>query len=216
MVRLEPRTRVGLVDPGERVHRLSLARGVLHATIWAAPGQFLVDTPAAVAVDLGCAYTLEVAPDGSGLLRVEAGWVGFEHGGLRSLVPAGASCRTRPSLGPGVPRFDTAAPELAAALDALDAIGGDGAGADARVRALSLVLSHARPRDALSLWHLLDRLAGAERERAFSGLAALVPPPPGVTRAGILRGDAAMRDRWWDELGLGSAEFWRQWTRNTR
>ena len=39
--------------------------------------------------------------DGSGVLRVEAGWVGFEHRGVQSLVPAGAWCRTRPGRGPG-------------------------------------------------------------------------------------------------------------------
>jgi hypothetical protein len=217
VVRLEPATRVGLVDPGERAHRLALARGTLHAAIWAPPGQFLVDTPAALAVDLGCAYTLEVAPDGSGLLHVEAGWVGFEHGRLCSLVPAGASCRVRPRLGPGTPRFDTAATGLAAALDTLDALDGrDPAAAQAREHALSSVLSDARPRDALSLWHLLARLEGAERERAFDRLATLVPPPPGVTRDGIARGDEAMRDLWWDELGFGSSGFWRLWTHRTR
>jgi hypothetical protein len=210
-VRLEPGTRVGLVDAGRLAHRLSLARGTLHAAIWAPPGQFLVDTPSAVAVDFGCAYTLEVAPDGSGTLHVEAGWVGFERGGIRSLVPAGAWCPTWPGHGPGTPRFSTAAGRFAAALDTLDA--GDASGMpESRRDALDRVLSLARPRDALSLWHLLSRLEGAERARVFDSLAALVPPPADVTRAGILRGDAAMRDLWWDELGLGSAGFWRQWT----
>ncbi|HSD65558.1 MAG TPA: FecR domain-containing protein, partial [Vicinamibacteria bacterium] len=88
-VQLEPATRIGLVDAGDRSHRLALSHGVLHASIWAPPGQFLVDTPSAVAVDLGCRYTLDVAEDGSGLLRVQAGWVGFESRGLQSLVPAG-------------------------------------------------------------------------------------------------------------------------------
>ena len=31
-------------------------------------------------------------------------------------------------------------------------------------------------------------------------------------RAGVLGGDRAMRERWWDALGLGSSEFWRLWT----
>ena len=64
----------------------------------------------------------------------------------------------------------------------------------------------------IGAWILLSRLEGAERARVFDSLAALVPPPADVTRAGILRGDAAMRDLWWDELGLGSAGFWRLWT----
>ena len=207
-VQLEPATRVRLVDAGDRSHRLSLAHGLLHATIWAPPGQFLVDTPSAVAVDLGCRYTLEVAQDGAGLLRVEAGWVGFESRGLQSLVPAGAACPTRRGIGPGTPYYETAPDTLSRALAVLD-FGRDPA---ARDTALSTVLAAARERDALSLWHLLGRTDGSARGRVFDRLATFVPPPAGVTREGILRDDVAMRDAWWDELGLGSADFWRGWT----
>jgi FecR-like protein len=207
-VQLEPSTRVRLVDAGDRSHRLSLSRGLLHATIWAPPGQFLVDTPSAVAVDLGCRYTLEVAQDGAGLLRVEAGWVGFESRGLQSLVPAGAACPTRRGIGPGTPYYETAPEALSRALAVLD-FGSDPAERDA---ALAALLASARERDALSLWHLLARVDGDARGRVFDRLAALVPPPAEVTREGVLRGDAAMRDAWWDELGLGSADFWRGWT----
>jgi hypothetical protein len=207
-VQLEPLTRVGLVDPGERRHRLSLARGVMHATIWAPPGDFVVDTPSAVAVDMGCRYTLEVDATGAGLLRVEAGWVGFEHRGLQSLVPAGAMCATRTGVGPGTPHFETASTAFAQALQALDF----GPPGETRHAALERVLAEARPRDALSLWHLLARLDGKNRGRVFDRLKQLVPPPDVVTREGILRGERAMRERWWDELGLGSSEFWRMWT----
>jgi hypothetical protein len=207
-VRLEPATRVGLVDAGNRSHRLSLARGLLHATIWAPPGQFLVDTPSAVAVDLGCQYTLEVAEDGAGLLRVEAGWVGFESHGVQSLVPAGAACPTRRGIGPGTPYFETAPEGLSRSLAVVDF----GREASERDAALSKVLASVRERDAVSLWHLLSRVDGEARGRVFDRLATLVPPPAEVTREGILRGDLAMRDAWWDEIGLGSADFWRGWT----
>lgn len=208
-VQLEPATRVGLVDAGARSHRLALARGVMHATIWAPPGQFLVETPSAVAVDLGCRYTLEVGDDGSGLLRVEAGWVGFESRGLESLVPAGAACPTRRGIGPGTPYRETAPEALHRALAEIDF----GPDPGARSASLGVALAAAREPDALSLWHLLSRLDGEERGRVHDRLAALVPPPAGVTREGILHGDRAMRDAWWDELGLGSADFWRGWTR---
>jgi hypothetical protein len=208
-VRLEPGTRVGLLDAGTRTHRLSLARGTMHAVIWAPPGQFLVDTPSARAVDLGCRYTLEVDERGSGLLRVETGWVGFESRGLLSLVPAGAACPTRRGVGPGTPYFGTAPEALRRALAVVDF--GPTAG-DRRRAALDTALASARSRDALSLWHLLSRLEGPERGLVYDRLAALVPPPPGVTREGIERGTRAMRDAWWDELGLGSADFWRGFT----
>jgi hypothetical protein len=208
-VELEPGTRARLVDTGQRQHRLSLARGTLHALIWAPPGQFYVDTPSAVAVDLGCRYTIEVAADGSGVLRVEAGWVGVEHDGRVALVPAGAVGTTRPGRGPGTPHFEDASPHLVAALHVLDFGGGDRGARDA---ALEAVLATSRERDALSLWHLLQRLDATARGGVFDRLAALVPPPAMVTRDGILRGDRAMLDAWWEALGYGSAELWRTWT----
>ena len=207
-VQLEPSSRIRLVDGGRAVHRLSLARGVMHATIWAPPRQFIVDTPSAVAVDLGCRYTLEVTDDGSGVLRVEAGWVGVEQGGVRSLVPAGAVAATRAGRGPGAPHFADAPRTFVDALDVVDF----GPTREARARALDTVLAEARARDAISLWHLLARTDVDDRGRVHDRLAALVPPPAGVTRDGILNGDRPMLDAWWNALGLGSAEFWRDWT----
>ena len=166
-----------------------------------------------MAVDLGCRYTLEVDDAGSGLLRVETGWVGFESRGLLSLVPAGAACPTRRGVGPGTPYFETAPEALRRALAVVDF--GPATG-ESRRAALDTALASARERDALSLWHLLSRLEGPERGRVYDRLAALVPPPADVTREGIERGDRAMRDAWWDELGLGSADFWRDWTARWR
>jgi len=205
-VEIEPRTRLRLVDAGAAAHRLDLARGGLHARIWAPPGRFFVDTPAAMAVDLGCEYTLEVADDGSGLLRVLSGWVGFEYRGTESFVPSGAVCATRPGVGPGTPYYADAPAELKDALATLD-FGPAAAGPDALRRALAA----ARRADAVSLWHLLARRAAADRGLVYDRLAVLVPPPPGVTREGVIAGDHEMLDRWWEALDLGSAGWWRQW-----
>ena len=90
-----------------------------------------------------------------------------------------------------------------------------GGSPEVRRDALDRALADARERDALSLWHLLARLEPEGRGRVFDRLAQLVPPPEGVTRDGVVAGDRAMRDLWWDELGLGSSDFWRLWTRST-
>jgi hypothetical protein len=74
----------------------------------------------------------------------------------------------------------------------------------AAATALPQILALARPADAVTLWHLLARTAGAQRETVYDTLARLEPPPAGVTRAGILAGDRAMRLRWAEVLGLGS------------
>jgi len=202
-VEVEPRSRVGLVKASPGEHRLSLRVGTLHARIWAPPRLFFVDTPSATAVDLGCAYTLTVDEAGASRLTVTTGWVAFEHGGRESFVPEGAMCLTRPGIGPGTPYREDAPPVLRQALERLDF--------DQDPSALDDVLAAAGEKDALSLWHLLTRTSLVQRGLVYDRLAALLPPPAGVTREGIVSGDRDMLDRWWGELGLGSASWWRTW-----
>jgi hypothetical protein len=206
-VEVQPNTRLQVRTTRPEEHRLALDRGTIDVFIWAPPLRFFVDTVSAVAVDLGCAYTLRVDDSGAGLLRVTSGWVGFELEGRESFIPAGAVCETRPRVGPGTPHYADTSEAFARALATLDF----GVDAPARVAALDIVLAEARPRDAVSLWHLLTRLDGEGRARVYDRMAALVPPPAGVSRGGILAGDARMRDLWWNALGLETAEWWRLW-----
>jgi hypothetical protein len=203
-VEIDPNTRVRLVRAHETEHRLKLARGTLHATIWAPPRSFVVDTPSAVATDLGCTYTLEVDDAGIGRLHVTSGWVAFELKGRESFVPAGAMCETRPRTGPGTPYYEDAPTAVIQALAKFDFEGG-GPGT------LHVVLSKARQDDAFTLWHLLARVGDAERPLVYDRLADLAPAPEGVTRDGILRLDRDMLDLWWNELGLDDASWWRIW-----
>ena len=62
---LAPNSELHLPRRGPR-EPLSLAHGRMRAFIWAPPGNFVVSTPAAQTVDLGCEYDLTVNPDGSG------------------------------------------------------------------------------------------------------------------------------------------------------
>jgi hypothetical protein len=195
-VDIDENTRVRLVQTQPTEHRLELARGKMSAMIWAPPRLFFVDTPSAVAADLGCAYTLEVDDQGAGLLRVTSGWVALELQDRESMVPTGAACRTRPGVGPGTPYFEDAAPHFQAALEDLD-FKHDPA---VRVAALNVMLNEARPRDTLTLWHLLARVDNADRDRVYDKIASFVPPPEGVTREGVLKLDQGMLDRWKDAL----------------
>ncbi len=205
------------VDPGSRLRllqssgsrkRIALDRGTIHAAIWAPPGEFVVDTPSAVAVDLGCAYTLQVAPDGSGTLRTTLGWVGFERNGRESFIPAGAMCSTRPKTGPGAPYFEDASQAFRAALAQFDS---GVATPEARRAALHTILVEARKQDAFTLWHLLSRTEAAERAQVYDRLAALLPLPGGATPEGILQLDRRMLDLWWNAFDLGDISVWRRW-----
>jgi hypothetical protein len=204
-VDVDPNTRVQLIEAG-REHRMALDRGTIHARIWAPPKLFFVNTRAALAVDLGCAYTLQIDEQGAGLLRVTSGWVGLEREGRAAYVPEGAMCALRNDAGPGTPRYEDAPSGYGEALSALDF---SGANDPRRAAALDLVLSTARKRDAMTLWHLLTRGTADERARVYERLAVLVPPPDGVTRELILAGNRVALDRWWDHLGVDVRTWWR-------
>ena len=186
-----------------------LRRGRLHAFIWARPRDFVVDTPSARAVDLGCEYTLNVNAAGDGLLKVSMGWVAFQFAGHEAFIPAGAECVTRRRgalwAGPGIPFYEDAPDPFRRSLEMYE----DGSSA-----ALSAILADARPRDGLTLWHLLTRVAPSDRGRVFDRFAQLVTLPAEVSRAAAVSGDARTIDLCWNALNLEETGWWRGWERN--
>jgi len=192
-VEVRPETRVQLVVASATEHRLALARGVIDAKVDAVPRLFFVETPAGTAIDLGCAYTLETDSLGKGLLHVTGGEVEFQTGQRMARVPLGALVQIRPASGPGTPYVDDAAAPLVRALIAFDFERG-------RARAVRTILALSRPQDALSLWHLLQRVNPALRGLVYDRLAALVPPPPGVTRRGALALQSRDLESYWTKI----------------
>src|SRR5271155_4182652 len=210
-IEVEPGTRLRLLSMGTGLKRIALDRGTIDAFIWAPPGEFVVNTPSAVTVDLGCAYTLQVDDSGTGIVRTSLGWVGFKLNGHESFIPAGAACETRPKTGPGTPYFEDAALKFRTALARFDF---EDNTSQQRADDLAIVLAQSRKRDALSLWHLLARVDEGQRVLVYDRLGQLAPPPEGVTKEGILRLDQATLDLWWNALGFDDISVWRQWERS--
>jgi FecR protein len=211
-IQVDPNSRLRLLQSGPERKRIQLELGTIHAYIWAPPAQFVVETPSAVAVDLGCAYTLRVDPAGTGTIRTTLGWVGFHSNGHDSFIPAGAMCATRPHAGPGAPYFESASPAFRQALADIDSAAPD---STALQTALAMLLPEARPKDALTLWHLLSRTSANERAQVYDRLAALVPPPTGVTRERVLQLDPQALDLYWNALHLGDMSIWRFWEQSS-
>ena len=191
-VRVAPSSRLRLVSARQSEQRLELARGQIQARISAPPRLFIVDTPSATAVDLGCEYSLTVADSGASVLKVTFGFVELAGHGKTALVPAGALCETRPGQGPGVPFAEDAAPTWRQAVNRLDF--------DRDAATLEVVLEQSRRADALSLWHLLSRVDDASRQRIAQRLIALVPLPAGVSEQDVLQLRKSALDKWWDAI----------------
>ena len=213
-----PGSRIQVVRAAGTEHRLALLRGVLHARIWAPPRFFLVETPSAVAVDLGCVYTLVVDSLGAGVLRVESGEVDLvgQHGSV--LVPAGNRAVLRSGTGPGLPTPAIDDPTYDRLLAVVDG------GAFDSASVAQLVEASGRER-TITLWHLLRRVDGRERAMVVDRLMRLAPPPSSVTRADVIAGDRAALNAWRDVLAPswsseqvpGWKRLWRQlWERARR
>jgi FecR-like protein len=195
-----PNSRLYLLETSRSREEAVLEHGTIHAQISALPYVFVVRTPAAYALDMGCAYTLRVNPDGSGILEVTEGWIQFQHGWVQSMVPAGASAEMLLGYGPGAPYFSDASDKF---RDALRIVNFDFDDPAARSAALTVVMNKARKRDAFTLLNLLHRVAPEDRGRLYDRLVEFLPPTPGLTRDDAINGNWNAFSPMWDELGIG-------------
>lgn len=192
-VEVESNSRIKLVQANVTEHRLALERGEMSARISAPPRLFFVDTPSGEAIDLGCAYTMQVDDAGAGLLHVTLGEVALVRDGREVYVPRYGMCQSRKGIGPGTPYFEDAPDKLVSALERFDfEDGGEAAFAE--------VLKESRPRDTFTLWHLLTRVEGEQRARVLERMIELVGLPKSVTREGTLQLDQKTLDTWKDEM----------------
>jgi ferric-dicitrate binding protein FerR (iron transport regulator) len=182
-----PDSRVRLVGTGADGHRMQLARGKLAARVVAPPRLFVVDTPVAAAVDLGCAYELTVDRDGRTLLRVTSGTVSLEGHGLVAYAPMGTEVVASPGRGPGTPVAVGAPDSLRAAVARFD--GGDPSAVRAIVDAAGLS-------DTITLWNLLSRTSATERATVVARLDELAGRPDSVRADDVRAGDSDAIARW--------------------
>jgi hypothetical protein len=192
-IEIDSNTRLGVLRARDKEQRIALKRGRIFASITAPPRIFFVETPSATALDLGCAYVLEVDDAGAAFLRVTSGAVALNLSGREAYAPAPTICQSRPRVGPGTPYLETATEAFKRSLAQFDFENGGSP-------SLEVVLKQARAEDAISLWNLLKRVGGLERERVFEALARLIPIPGGTTRDGMLRLDQEMLGLWEERI----------------
>ena len=186
---LGPSSRLRILKVGAAEHRLALVAGSMHARIWAPPRFFVVETTNAVAVDLGCVYTLRADTAGGAWLHVESGEVELVGSRHRARVAAGNAAAVHPQHGPGLPYPVAAADSFVEAVREFD-------GAPGNYDAVKALLAIASSETTITLWHLLWRVPATSRGAVYDRLAAFAPPPHGVTRAGIEQLDAGMLEAW--------------------
>lgn len=191
MIEVAPGSILSVVEVRKGRHRLELAAGSIHARTFSPPGVFVVDTPRARAIDLGCEYTLTVSPTGGGVLRVLSGWVELERGWTQSLVPSGAAAAVSARGDVSAPYFEDASPELQTAVRRFSFDEGD------RAAELRRILTQARVRDSFTLLNLFRRGTSEENVLIYDRLNQLVPGLPPVKRDEVRAWRPGVTEKWW-------------------
>jgi hypothetical protein len=208
---LGPGSRARLVRAEGTEHRMAMERGTLHARIWAPPRFFLVETPSALAIDLGCIYSLTLDERGAGLLRVESGEVELVEGNRRSVVLAGNEATLTPGTGPGLPYPVRAGPAFRQALRRYEA--------NENGRTLHELLAASDSGTTITLWHLLQRVAPGDRLRVYTRLTQLASAPEGVSAQAALALERGAMQRWRRSLERSwtteTVPFWKRAWRRT-
>lgn len=200
-------SRLTLVETRSGRHRVRLLQGRMWARVWAPPGTFAVDTPAAGVFDMGCEFVLTVDAAGAGLLTVRSGWVQVDNGWSEAMVPQGARVAIDASGVAGTPYDLRASAAFVAALREIDAQAGV-----VDDDALRRLLAAAKPSDAISLLSLLTRRPQLAEGPLFDRLAAFMPADAVVTRAEILARGRDALSPWWRALPYPRVKrWWLQW-----
>ena len=194
-LKLGPKSKMKLVASDRDLQRIELAQGDIHAFVNAPPRMFLVDTPTATAVDLGCEYDLSVQEDGAVSLTVQTGWVALEplKGNTATYVPAGFTARSH-QRGVTLPRRVQAPTAFREAVTRYPAGG-----------AIDAMLASAEPDDVPTLWHVLAYDPSA-RDRVYNKIAALSVPADHAAR--VIAGDGRALRRYGELLGVIPPPGW--------
>jgi hypothetical protein len=198
---IEPESEIEITETRSSEYRLILSKGKISVRTWVAPKLFSIKTPSAVITDLGCMYYLSVDDKASTTIQVKSGWMLVENKNSKSLLPAGTICISKISAEPGTPFAIDASTTFKESLHILDS-------ENSSTQELAHLLSEARQKDLITLFHLLKRLDQESRGIIYDRISSLFKMPQRITREGIVNGEKDMVGRLWTELGLGSISLY--------
>jgi hypothetical protein len=140
---------------------------------------------------------MEVDEAGRTHVRVTSGAVSLEGHGRTAWIPYGHEATADAGRGPGTPVRSDAPAGFRDAVARFDA--GEGAGGWG-VSPLANIVGDASERDAVTLWNLLTRTEGADREAVFKRLDEVAIRPEWVLEDDVLAAQPQALESWRESL----------------
>jgi len=153
-----------------------------------------VQTPLAKVKEFykGSAFKLKVINNDLTKISVESGWLVVDVKEFQSYISKNYSC----VISKGryvIPYYTNGTPEIISLMKDFNGVNDPSIGT---------ILSLATPKDAISLWHLLQLVSSENRFIVFDKLNEIIPVPNGVTKEGIQALNKDMLMKWRQEIEL--------------
>lgn len=190
-IMIDTLSKVQRMDTGNEIN---LEQGQIKKYEGNATDFLTVQTPLAKIKELykGSAFKLKVINNGLTKLSVESGWLVVDVKEFQSYIPKNYSC----AISKGryvIPYYTDGNPEIISLIRNFSGVNDPSIGT---------ILSLATPKDAISLWHLLQLVSSENRFMVFDKLNEFTPVPNGVTKEGIQALNKDMLMKWRQEIEL--------------
>ena len=172
-----------------------LVNGKVNVNNENATERFSIEIPPAMIEDFYMAnkYSVIVDERGNTIIEVTSGWLRIFSETIKSIVPQGYTLKVIKDAGISLPFRTGSNPEYSKLSEDF-LFGGK------KDMTLDLLLTASSNTEAITLWNLLKRVEGVQREATYNRLHKLVPHPDAVKKKGILNLNPEMLQIWLEEI----------------
>lgn len=182
-----------LVKAKDGDNRILFRRGSINITNTSNMPDFSIEFKNYIVADRGGELNISIDDRDNARILVKYGFTEIEKNGDIIYLDDGYACEIRSGSRIGTPFRQDAPEEFRNEIVKYDYQNGG-------ENSIDKIMELASEKDMLTLLALIPKSPQVKRQLLFQAIANKFPPPAGVTRMGIIRGDSQMLYLWWQEI----------------
>jgi len=192
-LQIDTNTTIVLEKAKDGDNRVALKRGSFKIINSALMPDFTIVLNNSFIIDRGGVFSISADESDNIKVIVEFGFVEIGYKNESYYASEGYVCEIKNNFGPGIPYRLNASDTLKSEIEKFNYENGG-------TNSIQKIISAAHKEDILTLLSLIPNTEQLQRQILFQVIANYFPPPPGVTRMGIIKADAEMINKWWEEI----------------
>ncbi len=192
-VELQPNSSVMLEKAKDGDNIVKINYGDVKIISTAAMPSLKINLANSVVIDRAGTFYVSVDNDRNARVKLESGFVEINYNDTTTFVKEGFTCDIKYNYRPGIPSRAEAPDTLKREVEKFDYFNG-------KEESVKKIISLAKDYDMLTLLAMIPFVPQQQREMLFQAVVNYFPPPPGVTRLGIVNGNDEMLYKWWEDI----------------